>query len=66
MYDRWREKFRGKPARAGRYDVEVQLALRFNWPKTQTDAQDPDFIDELLEAIRAEADDQAERAKKPT
>lgn len=64
MYDRWREKFRGKSARAGLYDVEVQLALRFNWTKTETDAQDPDFIDELLDAIRAEADDQAERAKK--
>jgi hypothetical protein len=37
----------------------IALARRFNWTEAQVNATDPDYIDELMVFIKAEADEQA-------
>lgn len=55
---RWLKSLKGvldKGVLCGEFDTEIALALRFNWTPEQVGRMDPDFIDELAEALRAEA-----------
>lgn len=44
-----------KQAAGGAYDMQITLALRFGWSQTEIDAQDADYIDELVTALDAAA-----------
>lgn len=48
----------------GGYDVLVALAEHYHWTPAQVGRMDPDFIDELLVRMRAEADVERVRRKR--
>lgn len=55
---------RRKKAAGGAYDTQVTLALRFGWDALTVDAQDADYIDELVTALDAAAAVQKRRSRK--
>lgn len=66
MRARWEQMLEGRRTRAagGAYDVHVSLAHRYQWTQTDVDAQDADYIDELMVFLDAVAAVEKRRAKK--
>ena len=62
----WRAVYDGKHkgGEVGGYDTYVMLAERYHWTPEQVDRLDPDYIDELLMRMSAEADYQEAERKK--
>lgn len=56
--DRKRRKQRApaNSAAIGEWDLEVSLALRFNWTPEQIGRFDPDYLEELIARLSAETD----------
>lgn len=48
---------------AGEHDVYVRLALAFGWTKSQVDAEEADYIREVMVALDARGEVQAAQQK---
>ena len=49
---------------AGDYDAYVMLAIKLGWTKSQIDAEDAAYVEELAIALAAKADEEEAERKK--